>query len=392
MRSRIWLTLLCAALVPLLLQSGRREAAGEARVTVTRIRHWTHAQYTRVVVDLSGSATYNEHLLPADPTAGKGRRLYFDIHGATLDPGLRDAIPIGDGLLRRVRAAQHAPEVVRVVLDIEQIEDYKAFRLPGPDRIVIDVRGGKRSPKPPGEEKKGIKKSAKKSPSRTVRTVVIDPGHGGKDPGAVGTCGLHEKEITLAIAKRLKRRLDGKKGIRAILTRKEDRYLSLEERTSIANAEEADIFISIHINASKDRSARGIETYYLDNTTSRGTRTIAARENFTTEAALDDLQYILADLLVASNVEASSELAERVQRGMVKEISSHYSGVQDHGVKTALFFVLVGAEMPAILMEAAFITNPTECKRLRSSSYLDRTARAMEKGILAYLESDGGRA
>ena len=387
MRSRIWLILLCTALVPLLLQSGRRAAAEEARVTVTQIRHWTHAQYTRVVVDLSGQATYKEHLLPADPAAGKGRRLYFDIHGAILDPGLRDAIPIGDGLLRRVRAAQHAPEVVRVVLDIERIEDYKAFRLPGPDRIVIDVRGRKTPVKSAGQGTKGEGKSR----SRTVRTVVIDPGHGGKDPGAVGSCGLMEKEITLAIAKRLKRRLDGEKGIRAILTRKEDRYLSLEERTSIANAQEADIFISIHINASKDRGARGIETYYLDNTTSRGTRTIAARENFTTEAALDDLQYILADLLVASNVEASSELAERVQRGMVKEISSHYSGVQDHGVKTALFFVLVGAEMPAVLMEAAFITNPVECKRLRSGSYLDRSARAMEKGILNYFESDGGR-
>lgn len=388
MRSRIWLILLCTALVALLLQAERRATAGEERVTVTGIRHWTHAKYTRVVVDLSGPATYKEHLLPADPAAGKGRRLYFDIQGATLGPDLREAIPIGDGLLRRVRAAQHAPEVVRVVLDIERIEDYKAFRLPGPDRIVIDVHGRKTPGKPDGQGSKGEGKST----SRSVWTVVIDPGHGGKDPGAVGSCGLMEKEITLALAKRLKRRLDKKKGVRTILTRKEDRYLSLEERTSIANAQEADIFISIHINASKDRSARGIETYYLDNTTNRGTRTIAARENFTTEAALDDVQYILADLLVESNVEASAALADRVQRGMVKEIGSHYSGVQDHGVKTALFFVLVGAEMPAVLMEAAFITNSTECKRLRSSSYLDRTARAMEKGILVYFEIDGGRA
>jgi len=355
-------------------------------VVVTQIRHWTHAQYTRVVIDLTGSASYKVNLLPADPTAGKGRRLYFDIRGATLASGMRESIPIKDRLLRRVRAAQHTPEVVRVVLDIEQIEDHKVFRLPGPDRIVIDVWGkkGVRSTEGAGA------KDAQKRSSRAVWTVVIDPGHGGKDPGAIGSCGLKEKDITLAIATRLKRRLDGNKGIRTILTRKEDRYISLEERTSIANAEEADIFISIHINASKDRGARGIETYYLDNTSDRATRTIAARENFTTEAALDELQYILADLLVQSNVQASSELARRVQGGMVKEISSRYSGLHDHGVKTALFFVLVGAEMPAILLEVAFITNSVECKRLGSASYLDRATRAMEKGIVDYLRDSGG--
>ena len=218
-----------------------------------------------------------------------------------------------------------------------------------------------------------------------IKTIVIDAGHGGRDPGAIGPTGLREKNVTLKIAKNLAARLRKELGVKVIMTRSKDVYVSLEERARIANDAHADLFISIHINASTNRRAYGMETFYLNTTNDRYAIRLAARENADSQKSIGDLQFILADLVTKSNVDDSRRLAKAVQRSAKAELIKKYSRIKDLGTKSALFYVLIGVRMPSILFEAAFVSNRREEKRLRNKKYLDHLARGMANGVVNFV-------
>ncbi|MET0400795.1 MAG: N-acetylmuramoyl-L-alanine amidase [Cystobacter sp.] len=220
-----------------------------------------------------------------------------------------------------------------------------------------------------------------------VRRVVIDAGHGGHDTGAISRKGLKEKDVTLAISNKLARDLR-ERGFEVVLTRDEDRYLKLEERARLANDHHGDLFISIHCNSAVSTKLRGIETYTLNTSADRYSIRLAARENASSEKGISDLQFILADLATKANTEESTRLASQVQRSLVSHLSENYSGVKNLGTKEALFYVLLGTKMPAILVETSFLSNPEEEKRLSSESYQDEVARAIAQGVETFV---GGR-
>ncbi|MGZ3461414.1 MAG: N-acetylmuramoyl-L-alanine amidase, partial [Archangium sp.] len=220
-----------------------------------------------------------------------------------------------------------------------------------------------------------------------VRRVVIDAGHGGHDTGAIGHKGTQEKDVTLAIARKLARELRAR-GLEVLLTREDDRYLKLEERARLANEMKGDLFISVHCNSAPTAKLRGIETYTLNTSSDRYSIRLAARENASSEKGISDLQFILADLATKANTEESTRLATQVQKNLVTHLSGGYPGVKDLGTKEALFYVLLGARMPAILVETSFLSHPEEEKRLASETYQDDVAQAIAHGVEDFL---GGR-
>ncbi len=218
---------------------------------------------------------------------------------------------------------------------------------------------------------------------RQVRTVVLDPGHGGRDPGAVGAYGLQEKDVTLRLARALRPRLVAR-GFRVVMTRDGDQTLSLEERTAFAEGVGGDVFISLHTNAAKSRSTRGIETYYLDKSHERHSRRVAARENGVPAYRLDDLQRIVAQLRVSEVSVHSARLAKTVHEEVIAGVRSTHGSVEDLGVKRGPFYVLFLSNMPSILLEAGFLTNGAEARRLRSDFYIDVLAEQISRGLSSY--------
>jgi N-acetylmuramoyl-L-alanine amidase len=219
--------------------------------------------------------------------------------------------------------------------------------------------------------------------------IVIDPGHGGRDPGAQGYA--VEKVVTLAVARRLAAHLRERLGAETILTRSDDATLELGDRTERANGEAADLFVSIHANASRNTQASGIETYYLNNTNDRATIRLAAMENgldYVPQAQGTRLRYILSDLLQVGKIDESVRLAHTVQRSLVGHLGARYPEVTDLGVKQGPFYVLVGAHMPCVLVEMSFLTHPMEGRRLASDPYQAAVAEGLYAGIAAYLADD----
>jgi N-acetylmuramoyl-L-alanine amidase len=219
-----------------------------------------------------------------------------------------------------------------------------------------------------------------------LRRVVIDAGHGGKDPGAVGIKGTREKDLTLAIAKRIKTQMARDlPEVEVIMTREKDKFLPLKSRTQMANEVEADIFISIHINASVNRRVRGVETYYLNVAHDRYAKRLSARENAMTENDISDLEFILADLMMKSNVNESIRLGKSVQNNVVASLHKKWPDVRDLGLRHALFYVLLGARMPAILVESSFVSNKKEEQRLRTAAYQDAIAQGVVNGVRRFI-------
>src|SRR3989304_6106034 len=364
-------------------------ASQKTPVRVTDIRYWSNPAYTRVVINLSGDAVFKHRLLKEDPGLKKPRRLYVDISRAAISPSLKQPIPKNDGLLKMARAGQYTRNTVRVVLDIESIEDYKIFAMAEPFRIVIDVMGkrGVRSQesevrsqptpdKPTLAQQLGLK----------IKRIGIEAGHGGKDSGAVGKKGLKEKDVVLKIAKGLKETLSKETGAEIFMTRDDDTFIPLEERTSIPNTKESDLFLSIHANASLNRKASGVETYYLDLTNDEVAIRLAARENAVSSKKMSDLQYILNDLIKTSKTNESSRLAEVVQESLVSNLKVKYSDIKGNGVKGAPFYVLVGTHMPSVLVEVSFISNPKEEARLSDSNYIKEIVAGITNGVNRYVK------
>jgi N-acetylmuramoyl-L-alanine amidase len=253
-------------------------------------------------------------------------------------------------------------------------------------------------PHPAPQRSPGAKPAAKaaRSPAPRVWTVVVDPGHGGRDPGARGITGSDEKDLTLIIAQLVAERLAEDPQIRVVLTRTDDSYVSLEQRTAIANAQGADLFLSIHGNASENPQLAGVETYTLNNTDDRATIRLAALENglALTGAAPGerDLAYILSDLVQTGKEDESVTLARAVQGNLVSYLRDRWRGVVNLGVKKGPFYVLVGAYMPCILVEVAFLTNETEGQRIAARRYQQDVADGLALGVRRFLASDSANS
>ncbi|MBC2693683.1 MAG: N-acetylmuramoyl-L-alanine amidase [Desulfobacteraceae bacterium] len=362
-------------------------------VTITGLRYWSNPSYTRIVIDADKDTIYNHRLLRKDTSIQKPKRLYVDLQNSRLGDGIKKTIPINDDLLSDARAGQFTADIVRVVVDIKSFKTYKIFSLKNPFRVVIDVWGTeakrKTSELKTAEKNKKFTSSAlAKQLALGVNCIVIDPGHGGRDFGASGYLkGVYEKDVVLKIAKMLAKKIHEEVQCEVFLTRTRDRYLTLEERTAIANTKNADLFISIHTNAARSRKAFGIETYFLNLATDNESILVAARENATSTKNISDLQTILSDLMQNAKINESSRLAGHVQTALCNCLKKNkYGRINNKGVKQAPFYVLLGAQMPAILIETSFISNPKECKRLINPKYQERLCEAIVDGIKKYIK------
>ena len=371
------------------------------RSQLNGVRSWSNPGYTRIVIDLSQPTDYTSTLLAADPAINAPPRLFLDLLETLPVGGLPESSVVNDGLLRQIRTGR--PEVgrTRVVLDLLSFDNYKIFTLPDPFRIIIDIAGSAgaipetAAPSLPSADPiAAIVRAAPPvvSTPRPVpvvpllpsRRIVIDAGHGGKDPGAVGPSGLLEKHIVLSMALLLAEEVKSKLGWDVVLTRNDDTFIPLEERTALANKVGADLFVSLHVNASPNSAAHGIETYYLNFSKNEKAAAVAARENGTSLRAVSDLEQILFDLMAHSKIQESSRLASDIQHALITGLSREFGEVKNLGVKQGPFYVLLGANMPSVLVEAAFLSNPEEESRLATRKYQVEATRAIIDGLRAY--------
>jgi N-acetylmuramoyl-L-alanine amidase len=223
-----------------------------------------------------------------------------------------------------------------------------------------------------------------------IGKIVIDAGHGGHDTGTIGPNGLLEKDLVLDVAKRLGRLLESRLGAEVIYTRRDDTFIPLETRTAIANRERADLFISIHANSSRDEDARGVETYYLNFTSSPEALEVAARENAVSEKSIHELQDLVKKIALKEKIEESREFASDVQESLYGGLSLSNAGVRNRGIKKAPFIVLIGANMPSILAEISFVSNPTDERKLETAEHRQRIAESLYRGVSKYVNGLSG--
>ena len=321
----------------------------------------------RVVVHLDRSSRFR--VGDVGSKTGQGARTFVELDGVELGGTSRDTA-LG-GIVSHI-VAEATSTGSRVALDLGGPAYRRVFHLLEPFRIVIDI-----AKNPPGSTPKGAE--------RAVDRVAIDAGHGGNDPGALGPSGLREKDVTLAIAHKLAPMLM-RQGIQVALTRDDDRYVTLEERTARANAFGADLFVSIHCNAAENKTRRGVETYVLDTTTSDMAGRVAARENATSQAASNEVAQLLASMRLADQSTRSTRFAELLQRAGLASLGTHYADILDGGVHHAAFYVLVGARMPAVLFETSYISHALDEQRLGSADYQQRLADGIANAVKAYRE------
>lgn len=366
-----------------------------------KIRYWSGPDYTRVVFDLSAPVAAKPHLLKGD-----NPRLYFDLLYTDFAPELQQNVAILNGLVQRVRADRFDEQRTRVVLDLYREIDYKFVTLENPNRLVVDLLGAPQteakipqidstSPTEKADDsiadildrfpdQQPILHVPQQSKGKGLHLIVVDAGHGGRDPGAVGPNNVMEKNVTLGMAKALATALREQLGVKVLLTRSDDRYIELRSRTAYANRVGADLFISLHANASKTSKVYGLETYFLNLSKNNQAAEVAARENGISLQDVSNLEAILFDLMANAKINESSRLAAKVQKSMIAGLRPHYSKIKDLGVRQGPFHVLLGATMPSVLVEAAFISNSREEKRLKSKTYQKRVADAIVKGVRNY--------
>ena len=396
--------------------------AGPLRIK--RVQALSALQFTRIIV------TTSRPVKPAVQYAARPQgQLRLDFKRVQAAPGLALPIAAADGLLKRAALAPLDGKGTRLVFDVGALERYeiKTFELPVEFKLVVDLYprrppavaasagknpGGRRVKTPSGESgaRAAGRTRAAARPSEAppavaslpgdsgllslktslglkVRTVMLDPGHGGHDPGAIGF-GLQEKDLALAIALRLRTLIQQRHpDVRVGMTREDDRFIPLARRPILAKAFGADLFVSIHLNASPAERLAGVETYFLNLTSDASALAVAARENATTEKKVSDLNVILLDLLRDTNILESSKLAQAMHTELVDSLKDGYP-VRDLGVKQAPFMVLIGAEMPSVLVEAGFVTNRGESARLKTDAYLDRIAEGIYAGLDKYMADE----
>jgi N-acetylmuramoyl-L-alanine amidase len=351
------------------------------------IRFRSAADETRVVIELDRPVPYQIGRL-SEPN-----RVYIDLPKTQLAPDWeRHQVQIDDERLQTIRIAQNHADQVRVVLDLKVLGDFRIYTLSDPFRIVIDLRGtvaasgnGAKASRSPPLPPTTLPKIP--HPSQPP-TIVIDPGHGGKDPGAISRSGLKEKTVVLQIAKELRalfhRTLPH---YRVILTRDRDVFVPLGQRARIANQYQAQLFISLHVNASKKRHVHGIETWYLSFAANARAKRMAARENQMSEAQLSDLEIILRDMHETDRINQSAVLATTMQTVLTKHMASRYRRINNRGIDGAPFVVLMHTAMPSVLVEIGFISNSRDARRLRSRSYQRAVTQGIFRGVRQFLQT-----
>ena len=402
---------------------------------VTDVRFWSAGEITRVAIEVTGEFRYR-----ADRLSGPDR-VFFDITNAVPSTKSR-TIRVGDGRVKQIRLAETEPGVTRVVLDVEEGMEFTASQLTNPERLMVELRpkstGTVSSAAPPQTPAKVEVAAVNAAPTVTpnpapvkpappklevaapkpvtatqvaavvpqpasrnsngdrsltrvlglkIGKVVIDPGHGGHDQGTKGKSGLLEKDLTLDVAKRLAVMLRERLGTEVVLTREDDSYPSLEERTEMANASKADLFLSIHANWNPARSVAGIDTYYRYFSANREDLDLATRENAGTTRSVFDLQETVMNIAARAKVDESRELALLLQKSLHAAAAKENSEARSRPVKRAPFVVLIGANMPSVLVEIGFLSNVKEEKLLNSGVHRDRLAEALYDGIDAYFNS-----
>ena len=332
---------------------------------ITKVEPFGSERTARVVVRVTHPTRFSVGTVEA--ADGRGPRLFVDIQRATFE-GAESYD--GSGLLERVRlGAQEG--ATRVVLDLKMAAFHRVFYLPDPFRLVIDL---------------SVEATEKVTAPRDIRRIVLDPGHGGSDPGAIGPNGLREKDVTLDVAHRAAPILAREVGVSTLLTRDVDVFVPLDERAARANAFNADLFVSIHLNSSPDREGRGVMTFVLDSSRDEAAAQVAARENASTAAAAAELANALSRVESAERRAASELFARLLQRAAGVSLRQVYPEIEDHGVRRAGFYVLAGASMPAVLFEGSFISHPIEARYLDSGSYRQRLADSIANAVRAYRE------
>ncbi len=395
------------------------------RATLTAIQRVILPDSVRITLELDKEVSYREERL-AGPS-----RLFFDLKNVQLTPALMDKVLSYSGdVVNKIRVGRHPDNMVRVVLDLEDVRKYSVFTLYSPFRLVIDAERSvariaagpaavapsavaaaplAAAPAPPMEIKEipiapptpevppaatptapaanvagGF--SIARQLGLSVSRIVIDPGHGGHDPGTIAK-GLTEANLTLDVALRLEKLLQKELGIEVVLTRRTDVYIPLEERTAIANRHNADLFLSIHANSSRNASAKGIETYFLSFASSPEAEAIAARENATSAKEMHHLPDLIKAISLNNKLDESRDLANMVQDALVANLKRSNKDVRSRGVKKAPFVVLIGAAMPSVLAEISFLTNKQELQLVKTAAYKDRIAQALYNAVLRYRKS-----
>ena len=372
--------------------------------TIVRdIRTWSSAEVTRLVFDLNRTAAYSRHL------HSHPGRVTIEVKNTILGKSSRLRVS-GGTIPRPFMISQSHPRTVAITVQSNPPSKYKVYALTNPDRLVVDVYhrpqdeirqiGDLTRPSTPAAPAMTMP-SAPVIPSPTVsepavialpkmsdgvRTIVIDPGHGGRDPGTIGRHGTTEKDITLKVATLVKDMLGKAPNTRVLMTRERDVFIELEDRAKFANSKEADLFVSIHVNSHPHKGVRGLEIYHFGEAKDQRALEVAARENGT---PLNNTgvgwEYLVADLLTSKKIENSLELAWTAKQAMVTRLNGRYSTI-DHGVKTAPFYVLRFTTMPSILAEIAFMSNPAEEEQMRTQAFLTHIAESIVDGVKTYLQ------
>jgi N-acetylmuramoyl-L-alanine amidase len=415
--------------------------ASSDHATLTAISRVVLPDSVRITLELDREVMYHEERI-AGPS-----RLFFDLKNVQPSaPFVDRVLSYGSDVVSKVRVGRHPDNTVRVVLDFEGVSRYSVFTLYSPFRLVIDAERSTAAPMskaatlvvpapspraaepkkpavvdkpvvivdepiaPPTPE---VAPAAAPVPGGTIPSVptantaggfsmsrqlglsvsriVIDAGHGGHDPGTPAK-GLNEADLTLDIALRLEKLLQKETGVEVVLTRRTDVYVPLEERTAIANRSNADLFLSIHANSSRNVTAKGVETYFLSFASSPEAEAIAARENSASEREMHQLPDIIKAISLNNKLDESRDLANMVQNSLVTTLSKTNKEVRGRGVKKAPFVVLIGAAMPSVLAEISFITNKQELQLLKTAAYKDKIALALYNAVLKYRKSLKGSA
>ena len=414
-------------------------AASPDAASIRDIRRNALPDGVRVTIELDREITYHGERLQGP------ERVFFDLKGATAPQALlNDPLRFDDGLVKEVRFGRH-PGATRVVMDMEGAESYSVFTLYEPFRLVVDFKraaAGAPTPLPPPsvpgppardpalavapppavaappkptpaqETDSPVAKDAAVSSVLTppppspappatntngkfslarqlglgVSRIVIDAGHGGHDPGARAN-GLSESQLTLDVALRLRKLLEKEPGFEVVMTRATDVFIPLEERTAIANREGADLFLSIHANASRNTKAHGVETYFLNFATNPDAEAVAARENAGSGQAMRKLPDIVRAIALNNKIDESRDFAQMVQRGMVQRMTTRNKALRSIGVKQAPFVVLIGASMPSVLAEMSFVTNKQDAGLLKTPAYRQQIAQGLFDAVIRYQQS-----
>ena len=406
-------------------------------VTVRGISRTALPDGVRVSIEMDRELLFRQEQLD------NPKRVFFDLRGAHLSPGLRDkTLSFSDDIVREIRLGRHPQNTTRVVMDTEGVDSYSVFTLYNPYRVIVDFRRKglaaapplvpgppvtaavpttgfvraepKPVPPPPPAPATVTAPPLTPLPSRGVAPglsaptvplansngqfslarqlglgvsrIVLDPGHGGHDPGVSGN-GISESELVLDVSLRLKKLLENQPGMEVVMTRDNDVFIPLEQRTAMANREGADLFLSIHANASRNLKARGVETYFLNFAANPEAEAVAARENSASGQTMHRLPDIVRAITLNNKIDESRDFADTVQKAMVRTLSTRNRELLDRGVKQAPFVVLIGAGMPSVLAEISFVSNKQEGVLLKSSPYRQQIAEALFDAIVKYQKS-----